>query len=198
MAIGLSRSSTRATELRWPILCFWESSMASTMGTDILTNDPSPIRSELKWRVWRNSDSLMNPFNGLAQPSLSTWTHWISIFEILIEGKDKASLVFASFWDLSTKSSTSFPPSGSINPQETRILIRLLEVDFWGNWMILTDGTKWVFWVLVKKGDWVGFLRKREDMVAIDEMETERNSSLSFSLSSLFNMLSCYPSRIDY
>lgn len=170
MAIGLFRSSRSATELSRPILCFWESSMASTIGTDILTTEPSPSRSELKWRVWRNSDSLIKPFNGLAQPSLSTWTHWRSIFESLMEGKAKACLFFESFWDSSTKSSTSFPPSGSINPHETRDPDRVLEVGRTGRGRF-RDGVKRVFWVFGKDGCGIGVLRKREAIVAI-EMET--------------------------
>lgn len=143
IATRLLSESTRATLVDSPTRCFWDSSIAKTIGTDIFTTDPSSSRRELKWSVWRNSFSFMNPRRGLAHPSLSTWTHWRSIWESLILGSDRASLVFTPFRDSSTKSSTSFPPSGSINPHETRSFWRDLALKPPGS-EILTTGAKWV------------------------------------------------------
>lgn len=119
-ATVVSSESTSAILLDSPILCFCKSSIASTIGTDMLTTDPSSRRRELKWRAWRNSDSLMNPWSGLAHPSLNTWTHCKSIFVNLILGNEIASSPLRSLRDLSTKSSTSLPPSGSIKAARSR------------------------------------------------------------------------------
>lgn len=65
------------------------------------------------------------------------------------------------------KSSTSFPPSGSINPHEIRAFIRVLEAGWLGR-VKLRGGMKRVFWVFGKDGDGIGVLRKREAIVAIE------------------------------
>lgn len=60
----------------------WSLSLVSvltgrTMGTDWLTGS-CPSRSTPKCWHCRNSRSRMNPFNGVAHPSDSTWSHWRS------------------------------------------------------------------------------------------------------------------------
>ena len=116
IATGLPSEPTSATRLDSPILAFCSSSIASTIGTDMLTTDPSSRRSELKWRVWRNSDSLMKPPSGLAQPSLSTCIHCTSIAVSSTRGRSAASCFFSRRRGSATTSSTSFPPSGEMSP----------------------------------------------------------------------------------
>jgi len=153
MATGSPLESKRATLLLSPIRCFCASSMARTIGTDMLTIEPSPSRSELKWSVWRNSASFMKPLRGVAHPSLRTWTHCKSILESLILGNDSASPFFKSLSDSLTTSSTSFPPSGSIKPLETRNPTCLLALKLT---QVLTFGAaaKWVSKVLER--EWEG------------------------------------------
>lgn len=100
------RMATSATQRRSPMALCWASSMASTIGTDMLTTEPSPRQRRLKWSVYRNSASLMKPVSGLAHPSLSTCTHSRSIRDSLYCG-NRAGPSGASRL-------TSLPPSGSI------------------------------------------------------------------------------------
>lgn len=176
IATVLSSESTRATLLDSPIRCFCKSSMASTIGTDILTTDPSSRRRELKWRVWRNSDCFMNPWSGLAHPSLNTWTHCKSIFVNLILGNEIASLRLTSFWDLSTNSSTSLPPSGSIKPARIRATLF--------GWSLgvkesLRGRTKWVLEDLEREAGVKGALVTRLLMEAIDGILERTRGGLS-------------------
>jgi len=167
MATGLPLESKRATFVDSPIRCFWSSSIAKTIGTDIFTKDPSLSLSELKWSVWRNSLSLMKPPSGVAHPSLSTWTHSTSILESFILGNDKASPFFKSLFDSSTTSSTNFPPSGSIKPDETLSFWLVLAL-FPIATLTLMGGAKWVSNVLEREWEGKEVLDKRVAMEAIE------------------------------
>ena len=140
--------------------------MAKTIGTDMFMADPFLSQNVLKWSVWRNSNSRIKPRSGLAQPSLSTWTHWRSMLESLILGRDKASPFFKFLRGLSTRSSTSFPSSGSINLEETWSLHLFRPEGI--ETKTLKVGAKWIFRNLVI--EWVGsygVLMKRAAMEAI-------------------------------
>lgn len=166
IATVLSLESTRATEPDPAIKFFWASSIARTIGKDMLTKEPSSSRSELKWSVWRNWDSFIKPLSGLAQPSLSTWTHSRSTRDSFIRAKEDAICLFTSFSPSFTISSTSFPPSGSINPDEIRVFGRVLGCDRVGR-ENFNGEMKWAFWVSGKEWNGFGALINIAAMVAI-------------------------------
>lgn len=144
----------RATRLDWPIRFLTESSIARTIGTDMLTNDPSSSRSELKWSVWRNSFSLMNPRSGLAHPSLSTWTHCRSTCDSWILGNPITSFCICRLTGSSTTRDTSFPPSGAISCAEAARMGN--ELGFWCWNDRFNDGMNWVLVGFAKLGVGVG------------------------------------------
>lgn len=121
VATRLSQESKRAINVESKILFFWELSMYKMIGKDILTIDLPPKQSELKWRVWKNSEYLMKQESRLALFSLSTWTLFHIDPRELYFGQVHASLFLTSLWDSGMKISISFPLSGSINPQEIQI-----------------------------------------------------------------------------
>lgn len=144
--------SSNATSFALPTAFFCWSSMANTIGTDMLATEPSCSLRELKWSVWRNSACLMKPLRGLAHPSLKICAHSRSILESFIRGNEEASLFSEALWASGTISSTSCPPSGSI--RELLITpIFLMQAD-------IGDSAKAALYLkrteFVYKGFWVG------------------------------------------